>query len=175
MFDDRQHAGALVTFPDRRRAGTRRFAADVDDRCARRGHGNAALDSARRVAFEAVAVREAVGCDVENADDLRLVEPDQPVTEADRRPRRGQIGPGAPGALVQIVRQGGEHIVDLLDRDEVDRSAVIAVNADQLDRSKPEQAARQPRHLSVEAERAIDEAGGTKIESIAHGTALAAE
>jgi hypothetical protein len=84
LLDHRQHALYLVSFPDRARARAGGFAADVDDRRARRRHGMAGLCGGRSVLVPA-AIREAVRGDVENGRDLRLIETDHPLADLQRR------------------------------------------------------------------------------------------
>ena len=56
----------------------------------------AASASAKRPPSEKLS-----GVDVEDADHLRLIEPDDPLAERQRRTRRGEICPGRPGCFAQ--------------------------------------------------------------------------
>jgi hypothetical protein len=56
-----------------------------------------------------------------------------------------------------------EPVLHGLDRNEVAGDALSAVNDDDFDRREPEQAAGETIDLAVEAERGVDEGGGTKI------------
>jgi len=155
---DRFDPGDLVALPERLRAGAGRFAADVDQRRARRGHRIAGLD--RRLDIVAPAVAgEAVRRHVQDAGDLRLIEPDHPLAEPERRARRREVRPGVPRTLTQRIQPRLETF---------DRHKLHAVVADDLDSREPQQPTGQPRDLAVMPERRIDEAGGTKMDPIAH-------
>jgi hypothetical protein len=112
VLDRGDRALDLVAFPHRRRARAGALAADVEDCGAglvhRRGVGFGFLG----IVEELAAVGEAVGGDVENAHDLRLVEPDRARAELQRRVHRAQPGPLPPGLGTELVGQALEHPVD---------------------------------------------------------------
>ena len=102
----------LVAFPHRGRAGPGAFPADVDNRRPGLVHRRGVRPGFLGIVEELAAVGEAVGRDVENAHDLRLVEPDRPLAQLQRRVRRGESGPLPPGLGPELVGQPLEHPVD---------------------------------------------------------------
>ena len=103
---------------------------------------------------ELAAVGEAVGRDVEDAHDLRLVEPDGAVAQAAAAAAARSAAP-KPLALGGIVVDASRSAA------RPGRSSVETrrepSHCDQLDRGEPVQAAGKPRDLAVMAERGIDE------------------
>jgi hypothetical protein len=83
LLDDGQDALDLVAFPHRLCTGAGGLAADIDDRGSRGGHGVAGGGGSGRIVVPP-SVGKAVGRDVEDADDLRLVEPDRAIARLKR-------------------------------------------------------------------------------------------
>ena len=90
-FDRRDHAFKLVAFPHRRCARTGAFAAHIDDRRARLKHGRGVGIGHIGIVHELPAIGEAVGRHVEDAHDLRLIEPDRARAALQRGVRAGEI------------------------------------------------------------------------------------
>ena len=88
--------------------------------------------------------------------DLRLVEPDRPLAERQRRAR-------ARSSRAQC-RRSPRRAAPRSPRPAPARSRPPPPSTDQLDRGEPAQPAGQPRDLAVMAERRIDEGGGAEIE-----------
>ncbi len=147
LLDDRQDALDLVAFPHIVSAGPGRFAADVDQRRPCRRHHGAGLGGGAGVG-ELAAIGETVGRGVDNAHNLRLVEPDCATAQLKRWTRGNDPGPCAGHGLVEAG-------LDALDGDKLARTVAV----DQFDRGEPAKPASQPRDLAIVTKWGIDEAG----------------
>ncbi len=152
LLDHRQHPLDLVAFPHRRCAGTRGFAADIDDRGALGRHIGAGLGGRCRIGVGA-AIGKAVGRRVDDAHHLRLVESDRSLAQLQRDRGRGDPRPIGGHRLVETASIPSTGTSSLTTRR-------LALDADQLDQAEPVQPAGEPRDLAVMAEGGIDEARG---------------
>ncbi len=95
-IDQRDHPRELVGFGDRRRAGTRRFAADVDQVRAVRAQAARVVERAGDVEIPA-AVGERVGSDVDDAHHQRAREIEQVAAAAQNGWLHRAVGPTSVG------------------------------------------------------------------------------
>ena len=163
--DDALDAPDLVAFPDERRAWARRFAADVDDRGACRRHGETGIGRGGGIDMLA-AVGKAVGGDVEDADDLRLVQPHRAFAE-----RQHGAGPTGGGALRgrrlgQAVGHRGDPVVQFGDRNDRRPDGIAVAQAD-MPRGEPQHRVGDAQTAVAEFVRPVDEAGGAQIDASA--------
>ena len=152
-FDDRAHAFDFVLRPDLLRSGPSRLSADVQNGGALAGHPHAGFHRRGRI-FEPATVGEAVRSDVEDAHDLRLVEPDNSVTELQRRARAGQSFPLRRQSVIEAA-------LDPFDRDELSGDTAIVLDPQELGQAEEVQPAGEPRDLPVMAKRGVDETCGS--------------
>ena len=157
VLDRGDRALDLVAFPHRRRAGPRAFAADVDDRRAGLEHRRGVRLRLLGIVEELAAVGKAVGRDVEDAHDLRLVEPDRALAELQRRVRRAQPGPLRLGLGAELVGQALEHPVDARGRDQVALHHPPVARDGDRDEVRVGHAAREPDRVAGHGLRARDE------------------
>ena len=93
LFYHRHHAALFVTFPYRRRAGARGFAADIDDCRAAFKHGMRMFERGFGFVEKLATIGKTVGRDIQNAHHQWLVEPQHPRPATQRRVNPRQISP----------------------------------------------------------------------------------
>ncbi len=92
VFNGGDDPADLLVLERRCGAGTGAFSADVNDRRARFEHGGG-VGAARFDGVVLPAVRKAIGCDVEDAHDLGLIQPDGATAQLEGRVDFGEVGP----------------------------------------------------------------------------------
>ena len=167
-FDGRHDAVNLVPFPKSlcTRAGT--FAADIDDRSARLDHSGRVIAPRLAVIEEPAPVAEAVGCRVEDAHDLRLVEPDRSCAKLQGRLRKREIGPlrfRLRRTLVGQPTQDFGHAIGSC-QPALRHNAIAAQNDGKA--TGIHHAARKPDRIAMLALRTRHEADGPNIDTVTH-------
>ena len=152
-FDHGDDAANLVAFPHGGGTRPRRFAADIDQRCTGRRQHHAGTGGRSRIVVQRAAVGEAVGRDVEDARDARLVEAQRALAQHQRCARRGDRGVELGRALVREQR------VEIGDRD-----GAAAIVLDHFIGGEPEHPAGEPRNLSVAPDGGVDELDRAEVE-----------
>ena len=142
-LDDRDHALRLVAFPDGGGAGAGRFPADVDQRRARRKHRVSVFERSLGPVEELAPVGEAVGRYVENAHDLRLVEPQHALATANRLMDAAQVVPLGRSFCGKAIRQGAKSSRNFGHRKSAARDDPRAVADDQREAACIDQPAPQ--------------------------------
>src|SRR5690606_8687791 len=91
----------------------------IDDRRTGLEHGRGVCVGLLRIVEELAAIGKAVGRHVEDAHDLRLVEADGPLSQLQRRMRRGETGPLRFSLGPDAVRQPSKRRIDPTRRDKI--------------------------------------------------------
>ena len=152
---NRLDARNLVTLPDGLGAGTRGFAADIDQGRTMAQHVHAERDGIGRR-----AAGKAVGRDVEDAHDLRLIERDGAGAELQRCAGRGEASQAGAGLFGNAGGVSGDVRFKRIEGQEPLVHAVAITDVDQLHHCEEGQSSRQSENLPVITERRVDEARG---------------
>ena len=142
--------------------------ADIDNRRPGFEHRSRVGTRFLRIVEELAAIGKAVGRDVENAHDLRLVEPDRPRPALEGRMHRTQPGPLRQAFLGQRGGQAGQRRLHFRHGNPFAHDDLAAVPHDQREAMGIDHASAEPDRVPLLGLRAGGEADGANVEVLGH-------